>query len=81
MPKRHSRKRDEPTIGQFVEEVAKGGVWSDDFERFPRRTMKRYGLSDENIEKVMDGEIGPLRRQIERDLNAKPLVFRVKRGS
>jgi hypothetical protein len=42
--------------------------------------MKEFGLTDTQIEKVMSGSIGALRSQIEKDLNKKPLVFRVKRG-
>ena len=71
-----------PTIGAFVEELAKGGAWSDDFEQFPVRTMKRYGLTDTQIEKIMHGDIKKLRTQIQSDLKAKKgWVFRVKRGS
>jgi hypothetical protein len=69
-----------PTIGAFVEELAKGGTWSNKFERFPRRTMKEFGLTKAQIKKVISGSIGALRTQIHKDLNTKALVFRVKRG-
>jgi hypothetical protein len=70
-----------PTIGQFVEELAKGGDWSKQFERFPRRTMKKFGLTGTQIKKIMRGSIDSLRKEIDDDLKPKKaLVFRVKRG-
>ena len=68
------------TIGAFVEELAKGGALSNKFEKFPRRTMKEFGLTETQIKKVMTGSITSLRNQIETDLNKQALVFRVKRG-
>lgn len=69
-----------PTIGAFVEELAKGGAWSNKFEKFPRRTMKEFGLTKAQIKKILSGSIGSLRTQIQNDLGKKALVFRVKRG-
>ena len=55
-----------PTIGEFVEALAKDPALDTAFDERPRRTAKQFGLTD---------------KQIEDDLNPKkPLVFRVKRG-
>jgi hypothetical protein len=70
-----------PTIGAFVEALAKDGTLSSKFERLPRRTMKEFGLTPAQMDKIMHGSIKALRTQIEADLSPKkPLVFRVKRG-
>jgi hypothetical protein len=70
-----------PTIGAFVEELAKGGAWSKQFEKFPKRTMKKFGLTQTQIRKILRGNIDGLRKEIANDLTPKKaLVFRVKRG-
>lgn len=70
-----------PTIGEFVEALAKDPALDTAFDERPRRTAKQFGLTDKQIDKIMSGEIKSLRKQIEDDLNPKkPLVFRVKRG-
>jgi hypothetical protein len=70
-----------PTIGDFVEELAKGGDLSKRFERFPKRTMKKFGLTQAQIKRIMRGSIDSLRKEIDDDLKPKKvLVFRVKRG-
>lgn len=68
------------TIGAFVEEIAKGGALASKFEKFPKRTMKAFGLTEAQRKKILSGSIASLRTQIEKDLNKKALVFRVKRG-
>ena len=83
MPKRRKRKSDDPTIGEFVDALAKDDALARRFDKFPIRTMKTFkevGLSQARINKIMSGDIVGLRTQIESDLNRKSLVFRVKRG-
>jgi hypothetical protein len=68
------------TIGAFVEELAKNGTWSDKFEADPEGAMAEYGLSTEQIQDVMNGDIKELRGKIRDDIRPrKALVFRVKR--
>lgn len=68
------------TIGAFVEELAKNGTWSGEFELDPEGTMAKYGLSTDQIEQVMNGDIKELRKKIHEDIRPrKALVFRVKR--
>ena len=50
------------------------------FDKRPKTTMKEIGLTPVQIKKIMEGDIIGLRKQIENDLNKKPIVFRVKRG-
>lgn len=71
-----------PTIGEFVDALAKDDALAKQFDKFPVRTMKAFkgGLTQAQIKKIMSGDIVALRTQIENDLNKKPLVFRVKRG-
>ena len=69
-----------PTIGDFVEALAKNPALDKAFDQRPRRTAKEFGLTKAQIDKMMKGSIGGLRTQIQKDLNRKSLVFRVKRG-
>lgn len=70
-----------PTIGVVVEELAKNGTWSNKFEANAQDAMTEYGLSTDQIEQVLNGDIKELRRQIHDDIRPrKALVFRVKRG-
>lgn len=68
------------TIGEFVNALAKDNALARKFDKRPKTTMKAFGLTPAQIEKVMSGDIVGLRTQIESDLNRKSLVFRVKRG-
>jgi hypothetical protein len=68
------------TIGAFVEALANNSALSSRFDRFPKRTMKEFGLTQAQINKIMTGSLSSLRTQIQNDLNRKALVFRVKRG-
>ena len=69
-----------PTIGEFVNALAKDDALAKKFDKRPRTTMKAFGLTQAQIKKIIAGDIIGLRKQIETDLNKKPLVFRVKRG-
>lgn len=70
-----------PTIGEFVEALAKDSALDKAFDQRPRRTAKDFGLTKKQIDKIMTGEIKSLRKQIDDDLKPKKaLVFRVKRG-
>jgi hypothetical protein len=42
--------------------------------------MKEFGLSAAQINKIFTSSLASLRSQVEKDLNQKVLVFRVKRG-
>jgi len=68
------------SIGAFVEALANDNALANKFDRFPKRTMKEFGLTQTQINKIMSGSLASLRTQIENDLNKKALVFRVKRG-
>ena len=68
------------TIGAFVEELAKGGALARKFDKRPKTAMKGFGLSAAQINKIFTGSLASLRSQVEKDLNQKVLVFRVKRG-
>jgi hypothetical protein len=67
-------------IGAFVEELAKGGALARKFDKRPKTAMKEFGLSAAQINKIFTGSLASLRSQVEKDLNQKVLVFRVKRG-
>ena len=69
-----------PTIGEFVDALAKDSALDKAFDARPRQTMKTFGLTKAQIDKVISGNIASLRTQIEKDLKKKPIVFRVKRG-
>ena len=68
------------TIGAFVEELGKGGSLATKFDKRPKTAMKEFGLSTAQINKILTGSLASLRSQVEKDLNKKVLVFRVKRG-
>ena len=68
------------TIGEFVEELAKNGTWSDKFEADPTGAMTEFGLLPGQIDDVLNGDIKELRKKIHDDIRPrKALVFRVKR--
>ena len=69
-----------PTIGEFVNALAKEDALAKKFDKRPKTTMNAFGLTPTQIKKIMKGDIIGLRKQIENDLNKKPIVFRVKRG-
>jgi hypothetical protein len=68
------------TIGAFVEELTKGGVLAKNFDKFPKRTMKQFGLTSRQINKILNASIESLRTEVEKDLDKTVVVFRVKRG-
>lgn len=68
------------TIGAFVEELAKGGALAREFDKRPKTAMKEFGLSAAQINEIFTGSLASLGSQVEKDLNEKVLVFRVKRG-
>lgn len=70
-----------PSIGDFVNALAKDDALAKKFDKRPKTTMKAFGLTPAQIKKILEGDIIGLRKQIENDLSPKkPLVFRVKRG-
>jgi hypothetical protein len=63
-----------------VEEPAEVGALARRLDKRPKSGMKEFGLSAAQINEIFTGSLASLRSQVEKDINEKFLVFRVKRG-
>lgn len=68
-------------LSDFLERLSSDEDFEKQYDEHPKATMKAFGLSDKQIDLVIDGTAKQIRKAVQDEEPGKQLVvFRVKRG-